>query len=139
MAATAHGMFHWNELLTNDVEKAKAFFTEVIGWTPEQFPMEEGSYWMMKAGDVPVAGIMDMIAPIPAGTPPHWLSYLAVDDIDARLQKATAAGATLIREPFDIPGIGRIAILADPTGAVMGWMSPAASRSSAVGLAVSVR
>jgi predicted enzyme related to lactoylglutathione lyase len=125
MSATAHGTFHWNELLTNDVEKAKTFFAEVIGWSSEEFPMEEGRYWIMKAGDVPVAGIMQMIAPIPAGTPPHWLSYLAVDDVDARLQKAKAAGATLIREPFDIPGVGRIAIVGDPTGGVMGWITPA--------------
>lgn len=126
MPSTPHGAFHWNELITNDVEKARAFYSETIGWTSEQFPMEEGAYWIIKAGDVPVAGIMSMMAPIPAGTPPHWFSYLAVDDIDARLQKATMAGATIMREPFDVPGVGRIAILADPTGAVVGWMTPAA-------------
>ena len=57
--------------------------------------------------------------------PKDWMPYLAVDDVDARAKKATAAGATLMRPLFDIPGIGRIAILREPGGAGVGWMTPA--------------
>ena len=53
------------------------------------------------------------------------MSYLAVDDIDARLKAAVDAGGTVIREAFDVPMVGRIAIVADPTGGVMGWITPA--------------
>jgi predicted enzyme related to lactoylglutathione lyase len=53
------------------------------------------------------------------------MPYLAVDDVDARVKKATKAGATLMRPLFDIPGIGRIAILRQPGGAGVGWMTPA--------------
>ena len=53
------------------------------------------------------------------------MSYLAVDDVDARVKKAQAAGATLMRPIFDVPGVGRIAILKEPGGAGIGWMTPA--------------
>ena len=55
------------------------------------------------------------------------MSYLAVDNVDARLKKAVAAGAEICREPFDVPGVGRIAILKEPGGAMIGWMTPVSS------------
>ena len=57
--------------------------------------------------------------------PGQWFAYLAVDDVDARVAEATAAGAELMRPIFDVPGVGRIAILKDPTGAGLGWITPA--------------
>ena len=57
--------------------------------------------------------------------PESWMSYLAVDDVDARVKKAQSAGAILMRPIFDIPGVGRIAILKEPGGAGVGWMTPA--------------
>jgi predicted enzyme related to lactoylglutathione lyase len=54
-----------------------------------------------------------------------WMPYLAVDDVDKRVEKALARGATLMRPPFDIPNIGRIAVLRQPGGGVVGWMTPA--------------
>ena len=58
--------------------------------------------------------------------PAHWFAYISVDDVDARVAKATAAGAELLRPLFDVPGVGRIAILKDPTGAAIGWITPTA-------------
>jgi predicted enzyme related to lactoylglutathione lyase len=52
------------------------------------------------------------------------MSYLAVDDVDARVKKAQGAGAKLMRPIFDVPGVGRIAILSEPGGAGIGWMTP---------------
>jgi len=59
------------------------------------------------------------------GVPESWLAYLAVDDVDARVKEAVSAGAKLMRPIFDIPGVGRIAILTEPGGAGIGWMTPA--------------
>jgi predicted enzyme related to lactoylglutathione lyase len=121
----AHGMFVWNELMTNDVEKAKTFYAATIGWTFDGMEMGPSTYWVCKEGDKMVGGIMDMTGVTPPGVPPHWFSYLEVDDVDARAAKLEANGGKIIRPPFDIPGVGRIAILADPTGAAMGWMTSA--------------
>ena len=78
-------------------------------------------------GDAPVGGILDMNRPQFGGIEPNWFAYIAVDDVDARVEKAKTAGATLLRPMFDIPGVGRIAILKDPTGAAVGWITPASS------------
>jgi predicted enzyme related to lactoylglutathione lyase len=123
---TPHGHFHWNELATRNVEQAKAFYAAIVGWTFEGMPMPgSGTYWIAKVGDMPAAGLFDMTGM--EGTeniPEHWLSYLAVDDVDARVKQAVDAGATLLKGPFDVPEAGRIAILREPTGAVVGWITP---------------
>jgi predicted enzyme related to lactoylglutathione lyase len=59
----------------------------------------------------------------PLGTQTRWLSYLEVDDVDRRVKEVAANGGKIRREPFDAPGIGRIAMIADATGAAMGWMT----------------
>ncbi len=121
-----HGTFHWNELTSWDVEKAKRFYEQTIGWTFEGFPMEGYSYWVASAGGKPVAGIMDAnrIPDVPKDVPEHWTPYLAVDDVDKRCAKAKEAGATILREPFDVEQVGRIAILKQPGGGVIGWITP---------------
>jgi predicted enzyme related to lactoylglutathione lyase len=121
-----HGHFYWNELMTRDVEGAKAFYAGTLGWRFDGMPMAEvGTYWVCKDGDQPLGGILDMSPPQFDGLPPHWFAYIAVDDVDARVAKAAAAGAELLRPLFDVPGVGRIAILKDPTGAAIGWITPA--------------
>lgn len=103
--------------------------------------MEGGTYWVCKDGEEAVGGILDISAARFAGVPGQWLAYLAVDDVDARVAEATAAGAKLMRPIFDVPGVGRIAILKDPTGAGLGWITPApqSARSRRDCAAVSVR
>lgn len=120
-----HGNFHWNELNTWDVERAKRFYADTIGWTFEGMPMPGGTYWVANAGGKPVGGIFDMaMMGLPREIPEHWLAYLSVDDVDQRVEKAKNAGATIMREPFDVPEVGRIAILKEPGGAVVGWIAP---------------
>jgi predicted enzyme related to lactoylglutathione lyase len=87
-------------------------------------PMPDGTYWVAKMGDQPVGGLFPIAGPQWDGVPEHWMSYLAVDDVDARVKKATAAGAKLMRPAFDIPDVGRIAILTEPGGAGVGWITP---------------
>ena len=120
-----HGSFVWNELYTPDVEAAKAFYAATIGWTFEGMPMphENRTYWVAKVGDKPVAGILDMRGIVPDGVPPHWLSYLEVDDVDRRVAEIENHGGKVVRPPFDVPDVGRIAIVVDTTGAFMAWMT----------------
>lgn len=116
----AHGQFAWNELVTGDVEKAKSFYAKTLGWTYDAMPMPQGgTYWLARLGEKVMGGMMAM-----EGLPSHWLPYIEVDDVDARLAKATANGAQLLRPAFDIPDVGRIAILTDATGAALGLMTP---------------
>ena len=121
----AHGHFHWNERLARDVEQAKKFYADTIGWSFEKMPMQDGvTYWVASIGGQPVAGIFPTDRPGFEQVPEAWMSYLAVDDVDARVKKATAAGAKLMRPIFDVPHVGRIAILTEPGGAGVGWITP---------------
>jgi predicted enzyme related to lactoylglutathione lyase len=122
----AHGNFCWNELVTHDADRAKKFYAETIGWSFDPMPTDDdGTYWVAKQGDKMVGGIFEMKGEDFAGVPEGWMPYLAVDDVDARVKKALAASAELMRPLFDIPRIGRIAILREPGGAGVGWMTPA--------------
>jgi predicted enzyme related to lactoylglutathione lyase len=120
----SHGSFYRNELMARDVEQAKKFYGSTIGWTFDAMPMPDGTYWVAKMDDEPVAGIFAMTGPDFDGVPENWLAYLAVDDVDAVLKAAKAAGAKVMREPFDVPTVGRIAIIQAPGGATIAWITP---------------
>jgi uncharacterized protein len=123
---TEHGHFHWNELMTRDVARAKKFYADTLGWTYDSMPMPEGDTYVVATVDgEPVAGIFDISSPEYEGVPESWMSYIAVDDVDARVKRATQAGAKLMKPAFDVPGVGRIAMLTEPGGAGIGWMTPA--------------
>ncbi len=123
-----HGHFYWNELMTNDLEQAKAFYHDVLGWEFEAMPMQpEGTYWLVPGEPNPVCGMYEMTGTDFEGMSDHWLAYITVDDIDARVKLAKEAGATIMQGPFDVPEIGRIAMLREPGGAMIGWMTPAQS------------
>ncbi len=121
-----HGHFHWNELMTRDAERAKRFYETSIGWSFEKMPMADGgTYWVASQDGQPVAGFFDLSGPEFLGVPESWMAYLAVDDVDKRVAAAVGAGATLMRPIFDVPHVGRIAIITEPGGAGIGWMTPA--------------
>ncbi|NOY83293.1 MAG: VOC family protein, partial [Nitrospirae bacterium] len=87
--------FSWNELMTNDIEKAKTFYGALFTWTMADIPMEDGQYTMAQKGDERAAGLMAM----PKGSegmPPHWGAYVTVEDVDASAKKAKDLGATII-------------------------------------------
>ena len=120
-----HGRFYWNELITRDVEQAKAFYHDTLGWEFEPMPMESGAtYWLVPGDPLPLCGMYQMADDEFDSAGDHWMAYIAVDDIDKRIEKALAGGATMTREPFDVPGTGRIAMLREPGGAMIGWMTP---------------
>jgi predicted enzyme related to lactoylglutathione lyase len=121
----AHGTFVWFELNTDDVAKAKAFYGKTLGWTYSDMPMGPGmTYTIIHSGETMVGGMLAGMAP--PGTPPHWFDYIEVDNVDQRAEGFAAAGGAVLRPPFDIPNVGRIAIVKDSSGAVMGIMTSAA-------------
>ena len=123
-----HGKVWWNELNTRDAKGARDYYAATCGWTFDTMPMDGGAgdYYIAKRDGAPVAGILDInLIPGMDQVPPHWFTYFAVDDVDASAKASADAGASIQREPWDIPGVGRIAIVQDPTGAMMGLMTPA--------------
>ena len=124
----SHGHFHWNELMTRDVARAKKFYSDALGWSFEAMPSGGGmTYWIAKMGGEPVGGLFDISGPEYKGVPESWMPYIAVDDVDARVKKATKAGGKVMKPAFDVPGVGRIVMLLEPGGAGVGWMTPADS------------
>jgi len=113
-----NGAFSWCELMTTDVEAAKAFYTELFGWDTEDMSMEGMTYTVVKAGGNGIGGIMQ-IPEYAQGTPPAWNSYVTVDDVDLTAKKAEQLGAKLCVLPRDIPDVGRFCVIQDPQGAVI--------------------
>jgi predicted enzyme related to lactoylglutathione lyase len=123
-SSSFHGTFCWNELMTRDIERAKKFYADTIGWGFEPMHMDWGTYWIAKSGDKKVGGVFELTSPEYDGVPESWMSYVAVDDVDKRVAKALKEGARLIKPIFEVPDVGRIAILMQPGGAGVAWMTP---------------
>jgi hypothetical protein len=116
------GAVIWNELITDKPDSALAFYEAVLGITHSTMEMAPGEqYRILKAGGVDVGGCME--PPMP-GVGNHWQVYFAVDDADATARKVSAEGGQVIAEPFDIPSVGRSAVLSDPQGAVFSVLKP---------------
>lgn len=120
-----HGNPCWYELTTTQgkLEEAGAFYGKVFGWTVVDSGMEGFAYHLARIGESMIAGLMNMPDDV-AGMPPNWMTYFSVDDCDQFCKDATAKGARVFRQPSDIPGTGRFAILADPQGAAFGVLQP---------------
>ena len=113
----------WNELGTNDPQKAGEFYSNLFGWTRQKFPDSPIDYTIFNNDDKGIGG-MYQITPEMGPIPPHWLVYFAVDDCDVKVQKATGLGAKVMKPAEDIPGVGRFAILIDPQGAAFALLKP---------------
>jgi predicted enzyme related to lactoylglutathione lyase len=114
------GTFCWVELGTSDASAAKDFYSKLFGWNYDDKPMgPDGVYTMLMVKGKDAGGLYELMPDMKAqGIPPHWLSYVLVSSADETAAKAKATGATLLKEPFDVPGAGRMAVMQDPTGAV---------------------
>lgn len=124
---TAKGRNVWFDLMTTDVDGAKAFYTETIGWKSQQW--EEGDpnmpYSMWMAGEVGIGGLMQLPEEAAKmGAPPHWMAYTLVPDVDATVKEAEGLGGKILKSAFDIPKVGRVAVLADPQGAAFAIYKP---------------
>jgi predicted enzyme related to lactoylglutathione lyase len=115
------GRFYWHELVTADVEQAKGFYGELLGWAITAVDMGPmGTYWIASVGEKQVAGI----AKAENGAQPGWLAYVTAHDVDETTNQAKAAGATVLVPPSDIPGQGRFSLLADAEGALFAPFRP---------------
>jgi len=116
------GRIVWHDLLTDDVDTAKRFYAELLGWsyqiehaTDSVWKQGEADYPLIVAGGEAHGGIVDP----EDGGPSRWLAYVRVKDVDVVTANATTLGATIVRPPFDVPGVGRNAVIQDRQGAVI--------------------
>lgn len=116
----APGTFCWVELGTSNSEGAKKFYTDVFGWASNDIPIGPNMiYTMLTQDGKDVAALYNLTDEMTAqGIPPHWLSYIYVEDADQSAAKAKELGGTLMKEPFDVFTVGRMAVIQDPAGAV---------------------
>jgi len=109
------------ELSTSDTAKAKEFYSGLFGWDFTDNDMGGGMiYSTFKPSSGPGGGLFSM-----PGMPTFWLAYVGVDDINAATEKAVSLGATIHKGPMEIPHIGWMTILGDPTGATIALFQPA--------------
>lgn len=115
----APGTFCWLELGTSEGAAAKPFYAATLGWTYRDAPLPGGDvYSMIYAGERSVGGLYTLMPEIvAAGVPPHWMSYVAVAETDAAAARVAELGGTVMKEPFDVMDLGRMAVCKDPTGA----------------------
>jgi len=120
-AFKTHGAFSWSELTTGDPAAAAAFYGPLFGWRVEAMDMGGGPYHVLKVGETAVGGIMK--TPPGAGAMPSaWGCYVTVDDVEAIAAQAAALGGKVVVPPMDVPGVGRMAVIADPHGATLNVM-----------------
>lgn len=125
------GLFVWRELMTPDVERARGFYGELFGWTFQDAPMGDFTYTLVKKGEPMIAGMMGMKD---SPHPPHWMSYVSVDDVDAAAARASEAGGTVAVGPMDIPNVGRFAVVGDPDHAYLSLFKSAEGDPPAGGM-----
>jgi predicted enzyme related to lactoylglutathione lyase len=117
--------FIWYELMTSDTEAARAFYSAVVGWQPQELAGPHSGYTIWNAAGRGVGGMMRI--PDEAyekGAKPGWVGYIAVSDTDAAAAGIEEAGGTILRAPAEIPEVGRFAVAADPGGASFMLLAP---------------
>lgn len=119
------GRFLWLELMTTDVDAAKAFYTDVIGWGTQTMEGMGPPYTMFTAASGPVGGVWPLSEEERAqGVPPHWRAYIGTPDVDGVTQKALDVGGRLLMKAMDVPNTGRMSVVTDPHGAAFGPYKP---------------
>jgi len=128
------GSFCWLELGTTDPKAAKAFYSNLFGWTSEDLPMgPEMTYTMLRLNAKDVGGMYQLMKDqLDAHVPPHWMLYVKVENADASAAKAVKLGAQQVVAPADIPNVGRFAVFQDPTGAAVSIFQPGQHRGMTI-------
>jgi predicted enzyme related to lactoylglutathione lyase len=115
------GVPSWVDLSSPDLAKSREFYGALFGWNCPEGPPEAGGYTVCDLGGKSVAGLGPQMNP---DFPPAWMSYVNVGDADASAGKVAEAGGTVVVEPMTVMEAGRMAILTDPLGAVIGLWQP---------------
>ena len=124
MADKLLGSFPWCELMTTDTAAAGAFYSKVVGWKTTPFS-PDGSYLTFNTKSGPAGGLM--VLPDDAkrmGAPPNWLIYVGTPNVDDTAQRVAQLRGRVLKQPADIPGTGRYAVVQDPYGATFGLYTP---------------
>jgi predicted enzyme related to lactoylglutathione lyase len=117
----------WAVLMSRDIERAKAFYAETLSWRFDLFTTEPYPIWVARSPEGrSVAGFVDSSRSDFPDAPELWLPYFVVENLDLRLQRAEALGATVLRPPVVVPDAGRVALLRQPGGAIVGWITASA-------------
>ena len=109
------------ELHTNDLTRARQFYTSLFDWKLQDVPMPGGTYTMIDVGGGTGGGMMVNQAP---GTSSHWVAYVGVDDIDASTKRAKELGAKVVVEVTEVGSFGWMSVITDPTGATLAMWKP---------------
>ena len=121
MTSYEHGVPSWIDIGVSDFNTAAAFYSGLFGWEIPEGDEETGFYRSVTLGGQVVAGMSPMqMAP----GPPFWTTYVNVDSADDVVAKVADAGGQVLMPPMDVMAFGRMAILADPTGAAIGLWQP---------------
>ena len=116
--------FIWQELVTTNQETSGKFFSKLLGWNLKQVDAGEfGTYTLFQKEGQDIAGMMKPTPDTP-GKGSYWHSYIAVEDIDDCAKQAVVLGGKVLVPPHDVPGVGRICAVSDPTGAIAHLMKP---------------
>ena len=126
--SSSHGRFTWYELMTTDVEAAKAFYGKVVGWGTREAPMPGSRYTLFTIGDVATGGLIDLPRDAKAqGARPQWVGYVSVGDVDAAVHRVKELNGTVYVPPTDIADVSRFSLVADPqmaTFILVEWRGP---------------
>jgi uncharacterized protein len=124
---TSHppGTFSWTDLATSDPDGAKRFYTHLFGWEVDDQPIpgDGGVYTMLRKDGKDVAALYQA----QEGMPTFWGSYVTVESADSTAERAKELGGTVVMEPFDVMEVGRMAVIQDPTGAIVSAWEPRGS------------
>lgn len=112
--AVKNGDFVWYELITADPDRAKAFYSAILGWKISDSGLKDRQYSIVSVGEMPVAGIFTVPS---GGRNSTWVGYIGVDNVDSYADRVRQQKGSIHHQPEDIPGIGRFAVVADPQGA----------------------
>ena len=114
-----HGIFCWNELSTNNLEAAKTFYRDLLGWKLHESDAAGMNYIEIEAAGKRIGGMYQQSPEMGPPMPPHWMAYIAVDNIDAVAARVAKLGGKVLVGPMNIPHVGRFAVINDPTGAAI--------------------
>lgn len=116
------GKFVWRDLMTDDPALVKPFYAALLGWEYVETRSLGRPYTLIRSGGQFIAGIAQGQRRLPHEGNAQWLSFLSVADVDRAAQATAAAGGNVLLAPFDVPRVGRAAVVADPQGAPLGLL-----------------
>lgn len=135
-SCTENGTVWWNELISPNPEKVRSFYSKVIGWTPRVVALDdnarppkagEAEYTLFLVNGREAAGLAKIDDAAGEAMEAGWFSYIQVENVDTAVLAAANNGGKVLKFPFDVPDVGRIAIVEDPQGAAFGLVAPVRS------------